>query len=214
MPAAETILKNLQAIVKEGLAFSILARALLLGLVGYFVWRKRLEAPYLAGYVGLVLLAASVMAIGFQDHAIIPTFFVLFPLGLLWGREALVMPPRPAPSAPRLVLASAFALFAFFYPHFMGGPWRAAAFAPLGILPCPTLIFASAAIIAAGRSFSLYAVIPTWVIALLYGLIGVFYLGVKEDWPLVAAVPVSLVAYVLAPAGEARPRGRKFKRRH
>ena len=214
MPDAAQILGKLEGIAHEGAAFSPFVRLMLVALIVLCFVRKKLLADWFAGYVGLTLLSASIMGMGFEGKQILFIFFTLAPVGLMWGREALIMPPRPRAGVARIAVASVIALAGFFYPHFVNGPVGALLFAPVGILPCPTLIIACAAIILTGRSYSLYAVVPTWVLGAFYGSVGIFHLRVAVDWALLAAVAASIVSYILSYSGDDRPKGKRFRRKH
>jgi hypothetical protein len=213
MPDAAAIIKHLSAVAEQGMSFSPFVRLLLVTIIVLSIIRKRLFVAFLAGYLGLALVAASVMAVAFENTQNLFIFFTLAPAGLLWGREALVLPPKPRLGAGRIALAAAVGLSGFFYPHFVKGITGAILFAPVGILPCPTLLVALAVIIAGKRGYTLYAVIATWALGAMYGAVGVFYLGVRADWALLAAVPVSIAAYFFATADEGQPRGKRFRRK-
>jgi len=213
MPSAEEILRQLQGVCQEGRTFSPFIRLVFLALVAIFIWKRKLYPAYLAAFVALVVTGAAMISISFREYPNLFNFAVLFPVGLLWGREALILPPRPKISLIRLAAASALGLVAFFYPHFTDSVWGAVFFAPVGLAPCPTLMAAVAAIILTKRSYSLYAGVPTWVAALFYGLVGVFYLGVRADWVLVVAAPVSACLYFLSPAEAPPSRTKRSKRR-
>jgi len=217
MPSTDSILKQLTTVVNEGAVFSPFVRLLLVGLVIWCILERRVLATYIAAYVGLVIMAAGMMAIGFPMD--IFTFLVLFSIGLLWGREALLLPPPPRAGRARIAVAAAFALCAVFYPHFVKSVTGfkvldVILFAPLGMLPSPTLLFAMAAIILTKRAHTLYALVPTWAAGALFGGVGVFYLGVSADWVLLAGTAVSIVSYLTAEKSEPRPKGHRFKRKH
>lgn len=211
MPDATWIRGNLQAIVEQGGGASPLIRIVILALVGYCIARRKIASPFLAGLVGALSVTVAFMFVAFEEQGN-PVIFVIFlALGFVWGREALVIPFESRVSLQRIILACAFGLAAFFYPHFGQGVWGALLFAPVGIIPCPTLILACAALLATGRSFSLYAAVPTWVMGILFGALGVFYLGVKVDWILIVAVPASIAAYFTARV-PVKPRRRRPRR--
>jgi hypothetical protein len=214
--SAKEILREFGGMVDGGMAFSPLIRLLLLAFIIFCYMRKKIYVEYLAAYVGLLLIGAAIMTVGFKEFTNPPMFFILFALGLLWGREALVLPPHPKPKKAYLVIAGVFTLIAFFYPHFVTGKWGPILgpilIAPMGVLPGPSLIIPQAAIIATRRSYSLYTAIPTWVVGALFGLMGVFYLGKPLDFALLAAVAVSVIVYVLAPSEEGKHRSKKLKR--
>ncbi len=213
MLSAENILENLSYIVDQGRVISPILRLGFLGLVALCVARRRILSGYIATYVAIILVSASIMAIGFKYHASTVIFIFLFPLATLWGREALILPKNAAISPKRLVPAALLALGALFYPHFVKGVTGVVFHSPLGVVPCATLILALAVITATGRTYSLYTVIPTMVIGALFGLVGLFYLGVKADWILVAAAPVALASYYLSkPPKKSRRRPMKRKK--
>lgn len=217
MPTAEAILRHLQGVVDEALLFSLIMRLMFVALVAILIVKRRVYPEYLAAFVALVMLSAGGLAVSFEENTNLATFALLMPLALLWGREALSFSPRPANWPLGIAAAGALTLFALFYPHFVyekRGVAGVLLFAPFGVAPCPSLIFAQAAIIATRRSYTLYVVIPTWLAGAFYGAVGVFYLKVEADIALLAAVAASVLAYALsAPLVEAH-KGRKFKRRH
>lgn len=213
-PSTDSILTQLNEAARQGMALSPFFRLALIILILVSIRKKRLLSDYLAGYVGLGIMAAGVMAVSFEGKTSLFTFVVLFPLGLLWGREALTLPSRPRPSALPIAVSGLFAAYAVFYPHFTSGVMGPILFAPLGMVPCPSLALALAAIMATGRGYSLYTVIPTWVIAAFYGAVGIFHLGVAVDWGLVAAVAVSLAMYLTAEAeAPVETRSGKFRKK-
>jgi hypothetical protein len=83
----------------------------------------------------------------------------------------------------------AIILFGWVYPHFVRTEsWMTYAYAsPLGILPCPTLavVIGVTLIVRHVSSISWQAALT--VAGLLYGVIGVFRLGVALDWGLLLA---------------------------
>ena len=213
MPDAAEILRVLQAIVDQGKSASPPVRLVVVALVVLFAARRRVSSAILAGFIAVILIAAATLAVIFEDSTNLFVFMVLFPLGLIWGREALILPPDARPKPARIAVACALALTAFFYPHFVDGALGTVLFAPLGIVPCPTLIFACAGIVASERLYSLVSIISTWAVSAFFGVVGVFYLGVKADWILIAAVPVSAAAYFLA-APQTRQKRKRLRRRH
>jgi len=211
MPEAAWIRENLQSIVDQARSASPFIRLLILALVALCVMRGKVVTSLLAGLVGAVCITAAVMSVAFEDQANVFIFLVFFVLGLLWGVQALSLPGAVRPRPRQVVPACAFGLAAFFYPHFVEGVNGAVLFAPVGIVPCPTLILASAAVMAAGRALSLRVAASTWAAGALFGGLGVFYLGVKVDWILIAAVPVSAVVY-FASTGPVKAGGGRRRR--
>lgn len=109
--------------------------------------------------------------------------------GVLLWHAAMQLPAGRAEQVHGRELGAGVALcvFGFVYPHFLdGSPWRYAYAAPLGLLPCPTLTFLI------GVSLTVKGLSSrTWISILaplgaIYGVIGVFVLGVTIDWVLLA----------------------------
>ncbi len=209
---------NAIMLVDKGAVFSPLARLLLLGLVAFCIKRRRIYVEFLAAYIGLMLIAAGTMAIGFQESAYHLIFAILFPLGLLWGRESLVLPPRPRFSWFYVGAAAALGLVAFFYPYYTKGFWGAVLFAPVGVLPASSLVLAQCAIIATRRSYSLYTVIPTWAVGAVFAAAGLLSVDKPSpvhaalDWVLMACVAASIALYFSSPATEPERKSKKLKR--
>ena len=212
--STDSILNQMREITAQGKGISPLFRLALVALVVISVRKKRVLADYLAGYAGLARLGAGVVAVALESKPNLFNFIVLFPLGLLWGREALALPPKPRPGLVRIILSAAFGLFALFYPRFNDGVADAVLFAPLGMVPSPSLVLALGLVILTKRAYTLYTVIPTWIVGAFYGAFGVFYLGVDMDWGLLAAAPVSVIAYIASGRDQEHPKGKRFKRKH
>ena len=69
IPKAEEILQHLTTIATQSMAFALFIRLTLLGLLAVSIARRRVLVEYLAGYVGFVLVAASIAAIGYYDKS-------------------------------------------------------------------------------------------------------------------------------------------------
>ncbi len=102
---------------------------------------------------------------------------------------ATCLPHVPVAFAGRWQVAAGAALcaFAWVYPHFVEGPWWLSLYqSPLGLIPCPTLSFVvGVALMTNSLQSSAWRLIAASV-SVLYGLTGVFVLGVGIDWVLVA----------------------------
>ena len=109
--------------------------------------------------------------------------------GLLILHAAMQLPIERAQPAHGRDLSAGLALsvFGLLYPHFLdGSPWQYLYAAPIGLLPCPTLTFLiGISLIVPGldsrRWMSVLAPLGA-----IYGVIGVFMLGVTIDWVLLA----------------------------
>jgi hypothetical protein len=78
-------------------------------------------------------------------------------------------------------------VFAWTYPHFLSAGWTEYFYAaPLGLLPCPTLALCVGLSLITQSFGSLRWTIVVVTVALTYGVVGIFALGVTIDWALVA----------------------------
>jgi hypothetical protein len=88
-----------------------------------------------------------------------------------------------------VVFGAAFAVLGWIYPHFVTvESWATYIYAsPLGLLPCPTLLFVIGVTLMFLNLDAVRWRAPLAVAGLLYGAIGVFRLGVALDWALLVA---------------------------
>ena len=115
------------------------------------------------------------------------TVFAVLAITLL--AIAARLPASPiAMGAPWAVGAGACCCaFAWSYPHFLSGPSTQYFYAaPLGLLPCPTLALGVGLSLITQSFGSVRWAIVVSAVALTYGVIGVFALGVTIDWALIA----------------------------
>jgi hypothetical protein len=212
MPTSDAILAGLTAIANDWrliavawhVGFGIGVLAVLSG------WRS---SNRVAGY----LLAMPLLSVGVAAWASGNPFNGAVFVGLFLYLLIVVtrMPTGATRIAPPtlLVPGMSLAVFGWFYPHFLATDrWIAYAYAaPLGLLPCPTL---SAVIgitlildFLGSRSWALTLAAA----GLVYGVIGVFALGVMLDYALVAGALAALAALATSAAVLERP-GRTISR--
>jgi hypothetical protein len=81
--------------------------------------------------------------------------------------------------------------FGVVYPHFVDADsWLVYLYAsPFGLIPCPTLAFVCGVTLMAGGFSSWFGGLIA-AMSMMYGVMGVWRLGVPLDWPLVAAAVV------------------------
>jgi hypothetical protein len=88
----------------------------------------------------------------------------------------------------RIVAGIAVLAYGWAYPHFLEGPATAYLYAaPLGVLPCPTLATIIGMTILGGGLSSRRWSYALATVGLVYGVVGVAYLGVTLDLALIAA---------------------------
>jgi hypothetical protein len=95
--------------------------------------------------------------------------------------------PVAVPNRGQVAVGALLCVFAWVYPHFLSGAWWEYLYqSPLGLIPCPTLSFVvGVTLITYSFQSSAWALVVA-SISLLYGVTGVFVLGVGIDWVLVA----------------------------
>jgi hypothetical protein len=186
MPSAEKILEGLTSIANAWWALS-LGWHLVLGLLILLVLggsrpSKRLLALLLAAPVVSVSALAWIGANPFNG-----TVFAILAAALV--RIALSLPHNPIAVGSGLLLVFGTVLlgFGWTYPHFLeASSWTSYLYAaPLGLVPCPTLSMLVGVSLIVGSFESRAWASTVAAAALVYGVIGVFTLGVAIDAVLV-----------------------------
>ncbi len=197
MPSSSEILAGLETVANEWSGLAIAWHAALAAFLVSFLlgWRpgKRLMSGLLAAPL------ASVSVVAWQGgNPFNGAVFAALASGLVGLAASL--PRARVELGGRWFVAAGGVLTAFgwFYPHFLVGvSWTAYAYAaPSGLIPCPSLaVVLGVALIVGGlgsRGVSLVLVLA----GALYGLVGVFRLGVVIDVVLLAGalmlVPVAV----------------------
>jgi hypothetical protein len=133
------------------------------------------------------LLSVSLLALAGQNpfNAVA---FALLAAGLTGS--ALAAGAGELRTRPRFLLLAGAASFltAWVYPHFLGDDtgWRYFYLAPLGVLPCPTLLAAVGLSLLVEGALPRAGALLLAAFGLFYGLLGVLWLGVALDAVLVA----------------------------
>jgi len=182
MPSSDTVLAGLTALANDWRWLAIAWHVLLGVSVVLFVagWRPSVR---LAGcFLGAPLLSVS-LAAWLAGNPFNGTVFAI--LGAVLVAKAVGFPDAAVRLGPPTVgvLGVAFVVFGGTYPHFLRTEsWSTYLYAsPLGILPCPTL-----SVLIGGTLVFSNLGSTSWRMALagaglVYGVIGVFRLGVVLD---------------------------------
>jgi hypothetical protein len=205
MPSPADVLAGLTAIARDwawlAIAWHLLLGVFALALLGG--WRPRGRVVALLFVLPLVSVSGLAWTSGNPFNGLI-----LALIALALARAALRVPTDPM-SVHRSALAVcgvALLAFAWVYPHFVAASsWATYLYAaPLGLVPCPTLSAVAGVTLLFGgfRSRSWSRVVAA--AGLLYGLIGVLWLGVTIDLALVAGAVV-VGATTARDAGDHRP---------
>ena len=164
-------------------AWHLAAAALLLVMIR---GRPSRRAVALALAVPLLSVASLAWWSGNPFNTVV---FLLLALILAGTASALPVSPIAVGERRYLMLGAALTAVAWTYPHFVtGAAWSHYLYeAPLGLLPCPTLLLVAGVSLVAGSFQS-----PRWATvvagaALGYGVIGVLVLGVWIDVTLIVA---------------------------
>ena len=204
MPSADEILKGLTLLSNKYLEIAIAWHTLILVLFFFYFFTKgKLTNQFVTLILCLPLLSVSVFAwLGgnpFNGVLFLAAGVLLFLLGNKRKEFATFVEAKPwSQIAGTLIFLSGF-----FYPHFLEGSWWSYLYgAPVGLVPCPTLLLIS----------GLYLLLPikqsrSWILTLIlldafYGLFGVFKLRVYLDAILIAAT----IILILQPGIIKKPR--------
>lgn len=188
MPSPETVLSGLTATANDwrwlAITWHVLVAAVVVALLTG--WRPSIR---LLGYMLVApLLSVSLVAwlSGNPFNGAVFAIFaaVLAPTAVRLSKTVVRL-ASSAWAAPGVV----FVLFGWTYPHFVQtDSWTAYAYAsPFGVLPCPTLSIVIGSTLLLGNLGSTPWSGALVVAGLLYGVIGVFGLGVVLDWGLLLA---------------------------
>ncbi len=187
MPSSTEILEGLAAIANAwrglAIAWHAAVAAFLLGLLAG--WRPSQRA------VGVLLLLPSVSVSALAWASGNPFNGAAFAaLTLVWGGLAMRLPTERVRVSSRVCMLPGLVLLAFgsVYPHFLhSGSWLSYLYAaPLGLLPCPTLSAMTGVALIVKPSDSRWWWRLLSAAGILYGLVGVFRLGVGIDVVLLA----------------------------
>jgi hypothetical protein len=180
MPTANEILLSLKFLANKYDELSIAWHVIIVFVLATAHYNKRLKTRLYLGICGLLFLSVSALA------ATINNFFNLIAfLGLAFAflRESVFTNSYrySTQQAASRSLAYFLVLAGLIYPHFLGSNiFRYFIAAPVGIIPCPTLLVISGMTLLFGMPNKKlnYLLITA---NLFYGIIGVFFLGVTLD---------------------------------
>ena len=187
MPSPDQILEGLSAITSQWQWLAALWHAAAAAVFALIVLRRISSMGVgfaLAGFLASVSAMAWWSSNPFNGAVFAMLAVSLVMLASRMRHQSCVLLPAPMPAA-----GLAFVAVAWCYPHFVvdARPWTYLYAAPLGLIPCPTLIFAIGLTLATTLVESRAWARTLMVSGLTYGLIGVFVLGVQLDMVLIAA---------------------------
>ena len=187
MPSADAILASASTIANEGRAVAVLWHGVLAVLLTAFFggWRP---STRVAAYVLAAPLLSVSAAAWVWDNPFNGTVFAALFLFVLRVASRLSNDPVRFGSPILATIGVMLVAFGWGYPHFVATDhWLTYAYAaPLGVLPCPTLSAVIGATLIFGLLGSVAWSITLAVAGLVYGVVGVFVLGVQLDYALLA----------------------------
>jgi hypothetical protein len=195
MPSPDSILASATAIANDWRLLAIGWHALFAVLLAALLAGWRPPARRLAALLSMPFVSVSALAWISGNPFNGAVFAVL--AGVLFGtsRQVTATPVAP-PTRGWLMTGAALIAFGWLYPHFLvTSSWLAYAYAaPLGLLPCPTLtLVIGVALISDGLRTTRWSMAVA-VVGLLYGVIGLFVLGVTLDAGLLAGASILATA--------------------
>jgi hypothetical protein len=189
MPPSGVIIDGLTAIANENLplayAWHVFFGTLIVALIAGWRPAQRIAALL----VVLPLASVSLVSVRGGNPFNAAVFGLVF---ITLVAISLTLPRARIQIARRWIAAggAVFVVFGWMYPHFVrADSWLTFTYAaPLGLVPCPTL----AAVLGLSAILQLYR-LRLWnatvaITGVVYGMIGVFRLGVGLDYGLLAAV--------------------------
>jgi len=189
MPAPEEIVAGLSAIAQRAFPIAVVFHVLLALCAAAWLAGLRPRPRTIAILLSVPIASVAAIAFWFKNPFNGGIFAVLALVLLLLARRSVVRSERiPASSLPLRALGVVLVLFALVYPHFLHdrSPLAYLYGAPLALIPCPTLGFATGialtGIARADRAWS--ALLASASIC--YALFGVLRLGVTLDLVLFA----------------------------
>jgi len=188
MPLPDVILDGLTTIANDwrwlAIAWHVFAAVLLLQFLAGWRPSAQMVAALLIAPIASVSLVSWFSNMVFNAAAFAALCAALIASVRRFGGE----PVKPA-GPVRIALSTAFLFLGWAYPHFVvAESWVTYTYAaPVGLVPCPTLLVVIGITLTLPRLGSRLWVMSLTAAGLAYGLIGVFRLGVMLDWGLILA---------------------------
>ena len=206
MPTADRILTWASAVANDWRWLAIAWHVALATLCMAVVTGRRISTRRLSLFLVAPVASVAIVAWASENLFNALTFSLVAALLL---RIAVGLPRTPVILAARATRLAGAALLAFgwVYPHFLRtDTWTAYTYAsPFGLLPCPTLAVIIGITLIFGGLQSVSWSLFVSMAGALYGLIGVFALGVLLDaWLLAGASLLGILAGVEMFAGRVR----------
>ncbi len=196
MPSVAEILRGLTSIANQWQPVAIawhviLALSILAISVG---WRPSARAAAYALISPLLSVMLAALAFANVFNA---TMFAVLSLGLAAVARRFSSEPVRTPSPPSFAAAAFLVASASVYPHFLETDrWTEYVYAaPLGIVPCPTLLLVTGVSIMCDQFRSRAWMFTLAAAALVYGAMGVFVLGVTLDLVLLGAAFAAIATF-------------------
>jgi hypothetical protein len=195
MPSSDQILAGLKAIVNSWQIAAVLWHLYFAIIVAGLLSGARLIKRDFGILLALPLFSVSVIA-WLSSNPFNGIVFAL--LGILLIYFSTKMPRESIDIAPAWLLLPGIlmVIFGWVYPHFLETTswWSYLYAAPTGLIPCPTLSIVIGFTLIVNKLGSPGYSITLGAAGLLYGLLGVFKLGVTIDWILLIGTILILVS--------------------
>ena len=196
MPDKLQILSGLAGVV-NGHTGAAVAWHVIIFLVIVFLLAKKMPARLMVWLLGLSMASVGIFALMSKNPFDGIVFIILFVAFTYFGTKATGAAPET--SAILFRIAGLLVIgFGLVYPHFLEtGSWaKYLIAAPFGLIPCPTLSVATGFLILHRGYRSKGLMITTILAGALYGLFGVFRLGVLLDVGLLAGTAVLFMFFL------------------
>jgi hypothetical protein len=182
MPTPEEILTSTAYLANKYMAIAVMWHVVIVLLLTAYISQKQMSSRIYYGLPGLLFLSVALLAFSVLNFF---NALVYFGLSVLLLRKSITTGDSRFELNKSITLtisAYAIILSGLVYPHFLDSDIFAYIVAsPTGVIPCPTLLLVSGTSLLFVRPDDksiFYILIPVNVV---YGLIGIFVLGVYLD---------------------------------
>jgi hypothetical protein len=188
MPSADEILSALAMLSNKYTVVAILWHAIFVFLLLFSLFEKQKKPNQSASYI-LCLPLFSVSALAWLTGNLFNGMLFLLAAILLVALSIKERNAEVLVNSKWLKIIGVFVfLSGFFYPHFLyEGSWNYLYAAPIGIVPCPTLLTVTGFVLMFDIKQSKYWFVVLILLDVFYGLFGVFKLEIFLDLLLIAA---------------------------
>lgn len=177
------LLESLFYIATRYQEFAIFWHLVIYLLLFFIIKQRRLPVVSLSLMIALLFFSVSAFAWQVKNPFNLAAFIMLG-VSLIAASISLKRGSITFSSLQFSTITGIVSLLAgLFYPHFFGSDWIKYLYAaPVGLIPCPTLLVAGGIVLIFMRNVPAWRLIILLVFEMFYGTVGAFVLGVGMDY--------------------------------